>query len=132
MVLIDDKLLDKVSDDAKQNVRLRMNHNFHNHLEAKVQKLVNALELGTVLPIHRHQFTAETYILLRGRLKILYYNSNKDLISECILDHLEGKYGIDIPAGQWHTVEVLAPGTAIFEVKEGPYAPLNEDDIMFL
>lgn len=74
MELIDKSLLDKVSTDAQQNPRLRMNYNFHTSMDAKSQRLLNALQPGTILAVHRHPHTAETYILLRGRLKVLFYN----------------------------------------------------------
>jgi len=88
------------------------------------------LEMGTELPIHRHQHTAETYILLQGSIKVLFYNEKKELIDSTILNSLEGKFGIDIPAGQFHTIEILENGSVIFEVKDGPYTPLEEKDIL--
>jgi cupin fold WbuC family metalloprotein len=127
---IDEKLLDKLSQEARDNERLRMNYNLHQHLDDKVQRLLNALEPGTEIPIHRHRYAAETYILLRGRIKVYFYNANKELQSETLLDVGGGCYGIHIPAGQWHALEVLESGSVIFEVKEGPYTPLTSDDIL--
>lgn len=129
MKLLNKKLLDNLTAKAQASPRLRMNYNLHSHLEAPAQRLFNALEPGTVLPIHRHLHTDETYILVCGRLKILLYN-NEGLLTESIeLNLVEGIFGAHIPAGQWHTVEVLKSGTVIFEVKDGPYAPLGEGDI---
>lgn len=130
MKIIDNELLDAVSDKAIESSRLRMNYNFHEAMDAKAQKLLNALEPGTELPIHRHIHTSETYILLRGRLQVLFYNESKELTESIQLNPLEGKYGIDIPAGQWHTLEVLESGTVIFEVKDGPYTPITAEDIL--
>lgn len=130
MQLIDNQLLSEVSQQATENQRLRMNYNFHDALNAPAQRLLNALQIGTDLPIHRHRHTAETYILLQGELKVLYYNDNKEVIESVVLNPLKGNHGIHIPAGQWHTIEVLAPDSIIFEVKDGPYAPLNEEDIL--
>lgn len=107
-----------------------MNYNFHENLDDKAQRLLNALEPGTLLPIHRHRHTAETYILLRGKIKVLFYNELRDLQEEEILSSEEGNYGVHIPAGQWHTLEVLETGSVIFEVKEGPYTPLTSADIL--
>ena len=129
-MLIDKKLLDSVTSKAKVSDRLRMNFNFHESLDAKAQRLLNALEPGTVLPIHRHQHTAETHIVLRGAIKVLFYNADKVLTNEFLLNPLEGVYGVHTPAGQWHTIEVLESGTMIFEVKDGPYTPLSAEDIM--
>ena len=130
MEIINTTLLDTVTQQAKENPRLRMNFNLHENLDAKAQRLLNALEPGTVLPIHRHRHTAETYIVLRGSLQVLFYNSDSVLIDSATLHPQEGNYGIHIPAGQWHTLEVLESGTVIFEVKEGPYQPLTGEDLL--
>jgi len=130
MKIIDSALLDQVTAQSAQSPRLRMNYNFHKSLDSKAQRLLNALEPGTILPVHRHQQTAETYILLRGSLRVLFYSETKELIESEVLDGKEGKYGVDIPAGQYHTLEVLEPGTVIFEVKEGPYQALTDEDVL--
>ena len=131
-MLIDDNLLNKVTEQAKTSDRLRMNYNLHDSLDAKAQRLLNALEPGTELPIHRHPHTAETYIVLRGAIKVFFYNDDRMVANEFMINPLEGRYGIHIPAGQWHTLEVLESGTVIFEVKDGPYAPLQPEDIILL
>lgn len=128
-MLIDNKLLNKVSEEAKNNHSLRMNYNLHESLDDKVQRLLNAMEPGTVFPIQRHRDTAETMMIVRGMLKITIYDDEKNIIEECVLNPLDGKYGYHIPKGVWHGVEVLAPNTVMFEVKEGPYAPLASEDI---
>ncbi len=130
MKIIDSQLLATVTEQAKNSPRLRMNHNFHQSMDSKSQRLLNALEMGTELPIHRHQHTAETYILLQGSIKVLFYNERKELIDATVLNPLEGKFGVDIPAGQFHTIEILENGSVIFEVKDGPYTPLEEKDIL--
>jgi cupin fold WbuC family metalloprotein len=130
MSIIDKNLLDEVTNKAISSPRLRMNHNFHESYDSKSQRLLNALEPGTELPIHRHRNTSETYILLRGKMKVFFYDENKVLMQEFYLDPLDGKYGVDIPVGQWHTIEVLESGTVIFEVKDGPYTPINNEDIL--
>ena len=130
MQIIHKQLLDHVSGLARENARLRKNFNFHEGDESASQRLLNALEPGTVLPVHRHMNTDETYVLLRGRLKVIFYNDKKNVTDCCTLDPLSGMYGVNIPAGQWHTIEILAPDTVIFECKDGPYAPLNSEDIL--
>ena len=130
MNIIDKDLLDAVSAKAVESPRLRMNYNFHAANDSKAQKLLNALEPGTELPIHRHLHTSETYILLSGKICVLFYNEAKELLESIELNPIEGKYGVDIPAGQWHTLEVLASGSVIFEVKDGPYTPLTAEDIL--
>lgn len=130
MQVIDKTLLDQVSEEAKQSARLRMNYNFHTASDASSQRLLNAMEPGTLLPIHRHPLTQETYILLRGRLRVLLCNEDGTVCEEVTLDPLQGCYGVNIPTGQWHTIEVLESGTTIFECKDGPYAPLGADDLI--
>ena len=130
MTLIDEKLLNNLTEEAITNPRLRKNFNLHNSLDDKVQRLLNALEPGTLLPIHRHTNTDEVYFMVRGSLIVKFYNEQKELTKTQELNPQTGKFGISIPAGQWHTIEVLEKGTIIFEVKEGPYLPLKDIDIL--
>lgn len=129
-MIIDETLLDRVTAEAQASPRLRMNYNFHETLDAPAQRLLNALEPGTVLPVHRHMHTAETYVVLRGRLNVDFYNEARQVTAHYELDPTKGVYGVNIPRGQWHTIEVLCSGTVIFEVKDGPYMPLAPDDIL--
>ena len=129
-MIINEHLLDAVTTKAKESERLRMNFNLHDSLDAKAQRLLNALEPGTLLPIHRHTHTAETYLLLRGSIRVLFYNEDKTVKESFLLNHKEGAYGVHIPMGQWHTLEVLESGSVIFEVKDGPYMPLGKEDLM--
>ena len=129
-MLINKQLLDKVSLQAKENLRLRMNYNFHESLDAKAQRLLNAMQPGTQLAIHRHQNTAETYLVIRGAIKVLFYNDDKVITDEFVLDPKTEEYGIHIPKGQWHVLDVLEKDTVIFEVKDGPYKALSGEDVL--
>ncbi len=128
-MIINDKLLDKVTIEAEVSPRLRMNYNLHESLDAKAQRLINVLLPGTPLPIHRHKHTAETYVLLRGKMFVVFYDDLGGQIERFLLDPTQGNYGVQIPQGQWHTVEVIEP-SAILEVKDGPYTPLQPEDIL--
>ena len=128
-MIIDDKLLDKVTREAMESPRLRMNFNLHENLDDKVQRLVNVLLPSAVVPIHRHRHTAETYLLLRGKMFVVFYDEMGAQTERYLLDPSIGNYGVQIPIGQWHSVEVIEP-SAIFEVKEGTYAPLQPEDMM--
>lgn len=130
MNIIDDALLDQVTQQAKESSRLRMNYNLHDSLESKAQRLFNALEPCTELPVHRHLHTSETYIIIRGRMNVMFYNDDKQLTEKCELCAEHGRYGIHISVGQWHTLEILESGTVIFEVKDGPYTPLTAENMM--
>lgn len=130
MIIIDTELLDSISSEAKANNRLRKNFNLHESLNEPVQRLMNALEPGTNIPVHRHRNTDETYLVLRGSLNIVTYNENKEVIERILLNPLKGTYGVSVPAGQWHSVETLETNTVIFEIKEGPYTALGDEDIL--
>lgn len=129
-MIINSELLDNISAKAEESPRLRMNFNLHDSLDAKAQRLINVLLPGTVLPVHRHRHTAETYILLRGKMFVVFYNDLGAQTERYLLDPTAGNYGVQIPQGQWHGVEVIEPST-IFEVKDGPYTPLQPEDILF-
>lgn len=127
--IIDQVLLDKVIGEAKASPRLRMNYNFHADLSDKCQRLLNALELGTVMPIHRHKVD-EMQILLQGSMKVMVYNDEGKIIEEHILNPKEEQYGVQIPANTWHSLECLESGTVFLEVKEGPYIPNEKGTIL--
>lgn len=128
-MILNKELLDNITAKAEESPRLRMNYNLHDSLDAKAQRLINVLLPGTVLPIHRHRNTAETYVLLRGKMFVVFYNDQGMQIERYLLDSSLGNYGVQIPVGQWHGIEVIEP-SAIFEVKDGPYIPLRPKDIL--
>ena len=130
MQLINNELLNQVTTEAENSPRHRMNYNFHPSPDSGAQRLLNALEPGTELAVHRHIHTAETYILLRGKIKVIFYNDQKEMTESTLMDPLQGEYGINIPAGQWHTLEILEKGSVIFEVKDGPYTPLTPENTL--
>ena len=129
MEIITTDLLNSLTDKALKNDRLRINYNFHKDLSDKCQRLLNAMEPGTVMPIHHHK-VAEMYIVLRGRLKTNIYDDNKNIVESCIIDPKEGNFGVQIEENKWHSVEVLEHGTVIFEVKEGQYIPHETGGIL--
>lgn len=131
MKLITESLLDEVSQQAIESPRLRMNYNMHDSLEDGVQRMLNALEPGTYLPPHRHAHPAkvETYIVLRGRLIAFFFTEQGEVEQFVELSPSYGQYGVEIPAGVWHTLVTMEKGTVIFEVKEGPYVPLSKEDL---
>lgn len=128
-MILDKTLLDNITSKARNSERLRMNYNLHDSLDAKAQRLFNALEPGTHLPIHRHKHTAETYILLKGRIDVLFYNDHGVVVERYELNPKREIYGVHIPKGQWHTIEAHE-SSVIFEVKDGPYMPIDPSDIL--
>ena len=132
MKIIDTTLLDQVSAEAKDSPRLRMNYNFHQSLEEKCHRFLNAVEPGTKVEIHRHPTKDETFILLRGKVRVLTYNDAGEILDDIILDPQEGRYGVDIPKNVWHNVECLEPGSVFFECKEGPFVEHEVEGILHL
>lgn len=129
-MLIDDSLLDEVASEARISERLRMNRDMRNSASDSSQRMLNALEIGTVLPIHRHTTTSETQLLLRGRIDVMFYDNLGRETERFHLNPKNGKYGVNIPIGQWHNLEVLEPAV-IFEAKDGPYKPLEPEDVLY-
>src|SRR5574344_1136160 len=127
--MIDDKVLDELLEEAKHSPRLRMNRDMRTSPSDGSQRMLNALLPGTVLPIHRHQYTTEFMTLLRGRLEQIYYDDNGNDTEHFILDPREGKYAISIPKGQWHNTVALEP-SVIFEAKDGAFVPIGAEDIL--
>ena len=120
--LIDDVLLADVIDQARRSPRLRMNYNIHEDLNDGCQRLLNALEPGTVMPIHHHKVD-EMWVVIRGKLRLTIHDNKGAVVESYVLSPSEGVYGANIPAGAWHSLECLETGTVIAEVKEGPYVP---------
>ena len=129
-MLLTQSIINKVIIQARKSTRLRMNYNLHESFNDSVQRMFNAIEPGSIIPIARHPESNETLILLQGKLGILIYNDNKEIIENIILDKSIGNIGYHIPKGVWHTVESLETGTVIFETREGPYSPVAEKDIL--
>lgn len=128
-MLIDNILLENINNEAEDSPRRRMNFNLHESFQSKAQRLINVLLPGTIVSIHRHPQTDETCIILRGKMFVIFYDELGGQIERFLLDPAIGNYGVHIPKGQWHTVEVIEPST-IFEVKDGPYIPLAPEDTM--
>lgn len=130
-MIINQAILDKLTEEAKASPRLRMNLDLRNGEDDQSQRMLNAIEPGSPLPIHRHQKTSETVMCLRGRLVEEYYDELERICTERIELSPNGPVvALNIPAGQWHTVKALESGTVILEMKNGAYEPLGPEDIM--
>ena len=127
--IIDTQLLNEVSQQAKDSPRLRMNYNFHKSLDEKCHRMLNAVEPGTEIPIHRHPTKDETFVILYGRVKVTTYNDKGELEDYVILSQEIGQYGVNIPKNVWHTLEALE-SSMLFECKEGPFVPHEEEGIL--
>lgn len=124
-------LLDKLTEQAKASPRLRMNYDLRNSEIDMSQRMLNAIEPGSVIPIHRHQKSSETVVCLRGRLVWEYYDELDRICIERIEVSPNGPIvALNIPRGQWHTLKALESGTVIMESKDGPYEPQSPADIL--
>lgn len=124
-------LLDTLTGQAKASPRLRMNMDLRNGPEDKSQRMLNAIEPGSPMPIHRHQKTSETVVCLRGRLVWEFYDELERICIETIELSPNGSVvALNVPAGQWHTVKALESGSCILECKDGTYEPLGPEDIL--
>lgn len=130
MKVIDVELLNRVSAQAKAAERLRMNYNFHQSLDDKCHRFLNAVEPGTMVPIHRHPTKDESFVVLRGKVRVTTYNDDGTVIESVVLCQEEGRYGVDIKKGVWHNLESLEPDSVIFECKEGPFVPHEVEGVL--
>ena len=127
---IDTLLLDKLTAEAKASPRLRMNLDLRNSAADSSQRMLNAIEPGSVVPVHRHRGSSETLVVLRGRVVEEYYDSEGVCVATYELAAGGPAFGINIPAGQWHSLRALDPGTVILEMKDGAYEPIQECDVL--
>ena len=124
-------ILDELTAKAKESPRLRMNLDLRDSAEDTSQRMLNAIEPGSPLPIHRHQNTSETVVCLRGRLVEEFYDDLERICTERIELSPNGPVvALNILAGQWHTVHALESGTVILEMKNGKYEPISDVDIL--
>ena len=128
-MVIDQYILDELTAQAKASPRLRMNLDLRNSPEDNSQRMLNAIEPGTVMPIHRHRNSSETLVCLRGHFEEYFYDDSGVLTAT--IDMLSGGQGsvLNVPAGVWHSLRSLESGTVLLECKDGKYEPLGEEDI---
>ena len=132
-MVINQALLDKLTEEAKASPRLRMNYDLRNGAEDQSQRMLNAIEPGSPLPIHRHQKTSETVVCLRGKLVWEFYDELERICTERIELSPNGQVvALNVPVGQWHTVKALESGSVILEMKDGAYTPLGPEDVLEL
>lgn len=129
-MLLDQSLLSALSSLAKASPRLRQAYDLRNSEEDNSQRMLNALELGTVMPIHRHRKTSETICMVRGKMIMRLYDDKGNVTDEFMMEPCGEHPMVLVEAGQWNSLEVLEEGTVVFEAKDGMYEPLAEEDIM--
>jgi cupin fold WbuC family metalloprotein len=126
-MIIDQHILDNLTAQAKASPRLRMNMDLRNSPEDQSQRMLNAIEPGTIMPIHRHLHSSETVVCLRGHFEEYFYDADGNLTDT--IDMCPGGLAINIPLGQWHSLKSLESGTVLLEAKDGAYRPLAEEEL---
>ena len=129
-MIITQQILDELSAKARASERLRMNLDLRNGSEDLSQRMLNALEPGTVLPIHRHHASSETVVILRGKIRWIFYDDNGVETERVVLDADGDLRMLNVEKDRWHSLECLESGSVLYESKDGPYHPLEDDEIM--
>lgn len=132
-MVVSQAVLDELTAQAKASPRLRMNMDLRNGPEDGSQRMLNAIEPGSPLPIHRHKYTSVTVVCLRGRFVEEFYDELERICTDAIeLTPGGSNFLVNVPAGQWHTVRALESGSVLLEMKDGKYEPLGPEDILSL
>lgn len=126
-MVITKEILDELTAKAKASERLRCNLDLRNSSEDLSQRMLNAIEPGTVMPIHRHLETSETCVCVRGHFEEYFYDEEGNLTET--IDMVPGGIVLNIEKGQWHSLKSQESGTILLEAKDGVYAPLRPDEI---
>lgn len=127
-MIINQSILDELTAKAKESPRLRCNMDLRNSPEDKSQRMLNALEPGTEMPIHRHRNSSETCVCVRGHFVEYFYDENGNLTDT--IDMIPGGTILNIERGQWHSLKCLESGTVLLEAKDGEWEPIGEEDVM--
>ena len=104
-MIVNNNLLDNLTEQAKCSTRLRINYDLRNSIVDHSQRMLNAIEPGSVIPIHRHPNKDESFVILRGKVRSTTYNDDGSIIDSVVLCAADGVYGVNIPKGVWHTIE---------------------------
>ena len=131
-MVVDKKILDSLTAQAKASPRLRMNMDLRNSPADQSQRMLNALEPGTVMPIHRHRTSSETVVIIRGKIQWVFYDDDGNETERVTLDANGELRMLNVERDRWHSLECLESGSVLFECKDGPYEPLGEGDILKL
>lgn len=129
-MIVSKEILDDLTAKAKENPRLRAAMDLRNSPEDSSQRMLNALEPGTFMPIHRHHRSSETVVILRGKVSWIFYDKN-GVETESVLLDADGEVRcINVERDRWHSLTCLESGTVLLECKNGAYRPLGEDEVM--
>ena len=127
-MIINDELLDGIIKESRSNPRRRKNYNFHKVMDDPLQRMINVLQPDSYVQPHKHEEPdkREAFVILKGRLLVIIFSADGEITDSAILDHSLGNFGYDIEAGVFHTIIALEPDTVVYEVKDGPYNPMDD------
>ena len=131
-MVIDNQVLGSLTKQAKESPRLRVAMDLRNSPDDGSQRMLNAMEPGTVMPVHRHRSSSETVVVLSGKVRWDYYNDKGEKTNSFVLDANGDIRCINVDMGQWHSLECLESGTVLLECKNVKYEPLGEEDVLDL
>ena len=129
-MFIDQQLLDELTAQAKASPRLRMNYDLRNSPNDGSQRMLNALEPGTVMPIHRHHGSSEAVVILRGKIRWIFYDENGVETERVVLDADGVLRMLNVEKDRWHSLECLESGSVLLECKDGKYRALEVDEVI--
>ena len=129
-MIISQEILDELTASAKASPRLRMNMDLRNSSADQSQRMLNALEPGTVMPIHRHRTSSETVVIIRGKIQWVFYDDDGNETERVTLDANGDLRMLNVERDRWHSLVCLESGSVLFECKDGPYEPLGDEDIL--
>ena len=128
-MLIDKILLDELTERAKVSPRLRANYDLRDSAEDESQRMLNVIEPGTVIPVHRHSMTSEDVAILRGKAEFIFFDDEGHEVSRRLLIPGGEVPAVHIPMGQYHTCRSLESGTVIMEFKNTKYDPQGTETL---
>lgn len=131
-MIINEQILDELTKQAKNNPRLRQSLDLRNSPDDKSQRMLNAIEPGTVMPIHRHLASSETVALLRGKIRWHFYDDAGNKTESVILDANGDLRCINVEKSRWHSLECMESGSVLLECKDGRYEPLREEEVLIV
>ena len=127
-MIIDEHILNELTAQVQASPRLRMNLDLRNSPADRSQRMLNAIEPGTVMPIHRHRVSSETVVCIRGHFEEYFYDGEGRLTDT--IDMVPGGVILNIPLGRWHSLRSLESGTVLLEVKDRAWEPLAEENML--
>lgn len=132
-MVISKHIIDDLSEQTKVSPRVRMHFDLRNSSNDNTKRMLNAIEPGSIMQIHRHQKTSETVICLRGKVVEEFFDELERISTDSIVLSPNGpNVAINVPIGKWHRLRAVESGSVVLSVKDGKCEPLSDVDILAL